>query len=93
MRTTVRLDEDLMRQVKEYAARKNRTVTSIMEDSLRQLLERERRDAVDGPRADLIVFSGDGLHVGIDLDDRSTWAEDAEAEDAEHFRAVDHVDA
>ncbi|RIQ34753.1 ribbon-helix-helix protein, CopG family [Jiangella rhizosphaerae] len=92
MRTTVRLDEDLMRQVKEYAARKNQTITSVLEDGLRQLLERDRRD-VDGPRADLIVFTGDGLHVGIDLDDRSTWAELAEAEDAEHFQGVDRVDA
>ncbi len=84
-----------MRQVKEYAARSDRTITSVLEDALRQLLERERRD-FGGPRPDIVqlaVFDGDGLQVGIDLNDRSTWADLADAEDAEHFRAIDHVDA
>lgn len=84
-----------MRQVKEYAARSDRTITSILEDALRQLLERERRD-LGGLRPDiveLVTFDGDGLRVGIDLDDRSTWADLGEAEDAEHFRAIDHADA
>ncbi len=82
-----------MRQVKEYAARSDRTITSVLEDALRQLLERERRD-VGGPRADVLaVFTGDGLYAGFDLDDRSTWAEQAELEDAAHFEAVDRVDA
>jgi hypothetical protein len=92
MRTTVRLDEDLMRQVKEYAARHDRTITSVLEDSLRQLLERERRE-LGGPRVDIVVFNGDGLRPGIDLSDRSTWGELAEAEDAEHFQAAAHADA
>lgn len=85
-----------MRQVKEYAARSDRTITSVLEDALRQLLERERRRGGSGSglRADVMaVFTGDGLHAGIDLADRSTWAELAEVEDAEHFRAVDRVDA
>lgn len=84
-----------MGQVKEYAARHNKTITSVLEDGLRQLLERERRN-LGGLRPDiveLVTFEGDGLHVGIDLDDRSTWADLAEAEDAEHFRAIDHADA
>lgn len=92
MRTTVRLDDELMTQVKRYAARHRQTVTSVLEDSLRQLLERERRRGRARP-VDVVVFTGSGLREGIDLNDRATWGEVLEAEDVERFRAVTDVDA
>ena len=39
-RTTIRLDEHLLVQTKEYAARHRRTVTAVIEDALRALLAR-----------------------------------------------------
>lgn len=36
----------------------------------------------------MIVFTGDGLGVGIDLADRATWGELIEAEDADQFQAL-----
>lgn len=35
VRTTVRLDDDLYREVKERAAREGRTVASVLEDAVR----------------------------------------------------------
>lgn len=37
-RTTIRLDEDLFAQAKEYASRNRRSLTSIIEDALRAML-------------------------------------------------------
>jgi hypothetical protein len=68
MRTTVRLDDDLLRQTKAFAARTGRTLTSVIEDALRAALAppRSRRER---PRVTLPTFRGKGLRRGIDLDD------------------------
>ncbi|MDX1394924.1 MAG: type II toxin-antitoxin system VapB family antitoxin [Gemmatimonadota bacterium] len=45
MRTTLDLDDDLMRAVKQRAAETQRTITSIVETALRELLRREDEPA------------------------------------------------
>ncbi|WP_157362191.1 hypothetical protein [Haloechinothrix halophila] len=90
MRTTVRLDETLMREVKSYAARHQRTFTSVLEDALRRLLKEE--DMLQTTeRIDVVVYTGAGLRPGVDLDDRTTWQPLIDAEDAERFTT--HADA
>lgn len=67
MRTTVSIDDALLARAKEFAARHRRTLNSVVEDALREMLERyELRASV--PRIDLVVVTGDGLMPGIDLD-------------------------
>jgi len=69
MRTTIRLDERLLREAKAFAARERRTLTAVIDDALRQLLARK---APRGARAnvELVTFSGKGgLRPGVDLDD------------------------
>jgi hypothetical protein len=68
MRTTVRLDDDLLRQAKALAARTGRTLTAVIEDGLREALARHRRRQERPPVA-LPTFKGKGLRPGIDLDD------------------------
>jgi hypothetical protein len=68
MRTTVRLDDDLLREAKGLAARTGRTLTSVIEDGLREALARHRRRQ-EGPRVALPSFKGKGLRPGVDLDD------------------------
>ena len=67
MRTTVRLEEGFMRQVKREAARRNQTVTSLIEAGLRLVLAQSktprRRIAIPVSRA------GGGLLPGVDLND------------------------
>lgn len=72
MRTTIRLDERLLREAKVKAAEEGRTLTSLIEDGLRSELARRSR-ARQTP-FQLITFGGDGLAVGVrqeDLKDNS----------------------
>lgn len=67
MRTTVRLDDRLLREAKEFAARNGRTLTAVIEDALRQFLsQREKRSSRRPFR--LLTFRGSGLRPGVDLD-------------------------
>jgi len=67
MRTTVRLDDRLLRQLKEHAARSGRTLTAIIDEALRQFLARG-----EGPKRlppfRVSTFKG-RLRQGVDLDD------------------------
>jgi hypothetical protein len=68
MRTTVNLDDELLRKAKEFAARTNRTLTSVLSDALRAALSRSaqpaRRRRVRLPVSD----SRPGVQPGVDLD-------------------------
>lgn len=68
MRTTVRLDDDLLRQTKTLAARTGRTLTAVIEDALRETLARHGSHPRPA-RVTLPTFKGKGLRPGVDLDD------------------------
>lgn len=67
-RTTVRLDDDLMRRVREYAAEEGVTLTETIARALRQLLARRDRSP-ERDRVPLPSFRGCGVQPGVDLDD------------------------
>lgn len=68
MRTTIRLDDDVLAQAKETAARTGRTLTAVIEDALRESFARAAA-RVKGSRPQLPTFGGRGLQAGVDLDD------------------------
>jgi predicted transcriptional regulator len=68
MRTTIRLDDDLLAEIKQLAARSDRTLTSVIEDALREMLARQRKTEKRTP-VTLATVSGGGLQPGVDLDD------------------------
>jgi hypothetical protein len=68
MRTTVRLDERLLREAKQFALRNGRTLTAVIEDALRQFLSRRESGPARRPFR-IRPFKGTGLAPGIDLDD------------------------
>jgi len=69
MRTTLDLDDALMRAAKRRAAETGRTLTTLVETALRELLRRESA-ANDQPfRLDWPTVAG-GAQPGVDLDDR-----------------------
>ncbi len=68
MRTTVRLDQHLLREAKELAAKTGRTLTAVIEEALRENLSRQRSRRAPS-RASLPRFKGKGLRPGVDLDD------------------------
>ena len=68
MRTTIRIDEQLLKEAKQLAARRGKSLTSIIEDALRESLARQH-EAGQRERVRLVTFSGKGLLPGVDLDD------------------------
>jgi len=77
MRTTIRLDEKLLKEAKRLAAEAGMTLTAIIEDSLRERLARGQRGARREPVRLHTAGSG-GVRPGIDLDDSSALTDDME---------------
>ena len=69
MRTTIRLEEELLREAKAQAAASGKTLTQLIDDALRESLGRRkqiRRKPV------VLPTSGEGgLQPGVDLNDSS----------------------
>jgi hypothetical protein len=68
MRTTIRLDDQLLTETKQLAARTGRTLTAVIEDALRQVLAQSDERRSSRPFK-LTTFGRDGLQPGVDLDD------------------------
>ncbi len=68
MRTTVSIDEQLLREAKALAARSGKTLTAVIEDALRESLSRQRAPK-QREQVRLVTFGGTGLLPGVDLDD------------------------
>ena len=71
MRTTIRLDDQLLAKAKKYALSRGTTFTAIVEDALREKLM-ERSPAKKQSAVKLKTVNGKGTHAGIDLDDSSS---------------------
>lgn len=71
MRTTIRLDEQLLAEAKQIAARSGRTLTAVIEDAMRLAFSSTRRAKRDSS-AKLPTYKGDGLLPGVDLDDSAS---------------------
>lgn len=67
MRTTIDLDDELLREAKQAAAAAGVSLTRLIEDSLRATLRRRVERGVR--REELPVFHGRGLRPGVDLAD------------------------
>jgi len=68
MRTTVRIDDALLKQAKLEAARRGETLTSLIEEGLRLVIAQSR--AKKKRRVVLPVSSATGgVFPGVDLDD------------------------
>ena len=80
MRTTIRLDDDLLARAKRAAVERGTTLTALIEDALRRALAPEptrTRRPVSLP-----TFRGDGLQPGVDLDDTSSLLDLMDERDA-----------
>lgn len=81
MRTTIKLDDQLLREAKEVAAKTGRSLTAVVEDALRESFAR-RRTAGQRREVALTTFTGRGLRPGVDLNDSAALLELMEREDA-----------
>ncbi|MEN8132522.1 MAG: type II toxin-antitoxin system VapB family antitoxin [Pseudomonadota bacterium] len=81
MRTTIRLDEHLFEQVKQYALSRGKTFTAVVEDALREKLM-GRNIPNHRARVRLKTVDGNGVRRGIDLDDSASLLDAMERPDA-----------
>ena len=73
MRTTIRFDENLLKEAKRQAAEAGITLTALIEDSLRARIARgNARASVTRARVRLHTSGKDGVRPGIDLDDSAS---------------------
>ncbi|MEO8215633.1 MAG: DUF6364 family protein [Acidobacteriota bacterium] len=70
MRTTVRLDEELLKEAKALANETGRTLTSVIEEALQQTLR--RRESLAARRPVRLPLHKGKLRPGVDLNDSSS---------------------
>lgn len=80
MRTTLQIDDQLMKAAKKAAAESGRTLTSIIEDALRLALFKGK-NATDSKPFRLPVFSMGPPLPGVNLDSNAELLELMEADD------------
>jgi hypothetical protein len=68
MRTTVHIPDDLLEEVKKLSAESHTTVTTIIEDALRERLSRRRQKPRSKPLR-LTTYGEGGIQPSVDLDD------------------------
>ena len=88
MRTTVNIDDRLLAEAKLIAARQHRTIGSVLEDALRQLIDAEAAAPAGRATFRLHTFVPErtGLLPGVDLEDKELMA-DLLGSDAGHAPA------
>ncbi len=86
IRTTLTIDDSLLAEYKRVAADTHRTLSSVIQDALRETLARRREAAARQP-VRLPVIGGGGLRPGVDLDDNARLLELLETERDEAFRS------
>ena len=69
MRTTLNLEDELMREAKSRAAERGETLTAFVEEALREHLRRDAERGSRGFRLRLVTEEG-GPRPGVDVDDR-----------------------
>jgi hypothetical protein len=80
MRTTIRLDDQLLVEAKKLAAERGTTLTAMVEDALRETLAR-RRPPHPRKKLRLTTFGHGGLRPHVDLDDTAALLDRMEGRD------------
>jgi hypothetical protein len=80
MRTTISLDDDLLGEAKERAARAGRTLSQVVEDALRESFLRHDQ-AVRKPIKLIVSKEGGGLRPGVDINNNAALLDLMESEE------------
>ena len=90
MRTTLRIDDELLKEAKRIALESDRTLTQVIEDSLRETLA--RRKAFAGrkrKRVELPTSGHGGLRPGVSLESYGALLDYLDAHEAEYMDDAD----
>ncbi len=83
MRTTINLDDDLLRQAKVEAAKSGRTLTNLMEDALRASLAQQTQKLAHRKVTLPVSTMRGGVQPGVDLYDSAALVEFMDSGDAD----------
>ena len=86
-RTTVRIDDELLAELKALAARQHRTMNSVMEEAFRRMIATSQ-EQVERPQVELPTYGGKGPHLTP-----QQIKEILARQDIEHFLEVTAHDA
>lgn len=67
MRTTIDIDDDVLRELRKLAASTNRTLRAVIEDAVRAELMRRDRHPAQSETPEVITFEGRGTRPGVTL--------------------------
>lgn len=67
MRTSIHIDDHLLMEAKEFAAKTGKSLTSLIVDGLRLVLAKRHLKKRAAPM-ELPTFKGNGVQAGVDLD-------------------------
>jgi hypothetical protein len=85
MRTTIRLPDDLLRRAKRKAAAEDRTLTSLIEEGLRAVVDERPKPARAKRILPRISKATGGLMPGVDL---TRFSDYQEQEDVEYMQRL-----
>lgn len=71
MRTTLSIDDHLLKKAKRMSIERQCTLGSVVEDALRMALENKRPPGPDKAFRPLKTYKGRGLQAGVDLKSNS----------------------
>ena len=71
MRTTIRINDELIRKAKIRAAETDRTLTEVIEDALRKEID-ETGTGIESQQVSIPTAGAGGVLPGVDLDDTSS---------------------
>jgi hypothetical protein len=86
MRTTVRLPDDLLRRAKRKAAAEDRTLTSLIEEGLRGVVDERPKPAKAKRVLPRVSKATGGLMPGVDLTRLSDYQEQEDVEYMERMK-------
>lgn len=82
MRTTLDINDALLIAAKQRAARQNQTLTALVEEALRKLLNPSRAQ----PAREVPIFRGGHVQPGVDLSSNASMLEAMEKSDGKPGR-------
>jgi len=69
MRTTIRIDDELLKEAKHQATKSGTTLTAIIEESLREKFLRTKQSKQKRKKVRLMTSGSGGLQPGVSIDD------------------------
>jgi len=75
MRTTISIKDTLLQKAKQASIRRGCTLSEVVEEALRVVLESQPKSLPKDPVPRWTTFSGDGVRAGVDLNQSSALLE------------------